>query len=1373
MKSGLLATSCSILLLVTAGNSAKATQSYMVTAQPGFTAIANQLDAGGNTLQEVFPNPTGTLNGNEIYKYNCSGDPGQAGSYSIYIFDSSRATGFRDPNGNTVTTTLVPGEGAFFRNVTGGNIVLTFTGEPHVPVLPIYLPCGCGQYNFISGQTTNASQVFEEFMGIEPVGGECFYGWTGFVWQPNCFDEFGAGWDAGDPVLALGESALVKLVPCSATPQMTCATNRTVDGCSPWDFTPPGNIFVSCYSNYTLTVTTVTNSGPCPLVLTRTWVILDICGDTNSCSETLTVQCCNPCPTNPLALFNTGVDDNGVVLTNGQVDPHYVLTVNTNNTGTNAVAVNTPLVAGWLTNSSTSRWIGPTASGDGSQGGYVYHLSFGVPCTNNAVITGRWAVDNDGYVLLNGNPSLIPPLTGGVPGNFSTWHSFSINSGLVAGQNTLDFVVTNSTTGKTGLRVELSGTATCCCPPTNTIILNTGYNHPQSAVYPIGAPDAFWTVLSDPDTGSYEPRQATVIAKYPSGWADPQPSSQWISSYANAVDDLNGAYDFQTHFCLQTNWTNIVLSFCFRADDWAEVFLNGTANANRIFTGPFPGFRTSDLVCGSLSDQSKFVTGANLLLVRVHNKQNVAMGLNLTGTVTGSGVALDKPECCQPWASLSGRKFNDLNGDGVIDPGEPVLIGWTIYLSDGQTTTTDANGYYYFNNLPPGTYTVTEAQQNGWLQTTPAGGYTVSLGTAQATNDLNFANHYSETNCVQLECPTTNIVVECAGPGGTPVPFTVNATSSCGSVTVVCTPPSPGPFGVGVTTVHCVATDILGNTASCDFRVKVLDESPPAITCPTNIVVESCTNLPVYYTVTATDDCCSNAVTVTCAPPSGSIFTPGTTNPVHCLATDCNGNTNSCDFTVTVLARQSITIFNTGVTNNGSLLANGAVDPHYTLTTNPNGGGSAAFAGDPIPGSWLANSTASRWIGPVANGQTSVNPGTYVYHLSFTLPCTNNILITGRWAADNAGFIQVNQTSTHLGTLTGSDPLNFSTWHSFTVPPGLLVQGQNALDFYVTNTTTSATPSGLRAELSAKVDCCCTPPPTNMAAWWPLDETSGTNALEIIAANNGVATPGVIGSGTGPAPVAGEVSGALYFNNSDYLTVPSAPALNPGAGDLTIDAWVNVPNPGHVYLHPVAHKFDWNQTKGYYLALHSAFGSGAQLRFVIGGGGSLAQYYSSSTPAIVPYGVWTHVAVTVNRSASAVTFYINGIAKTLTSPSIPASSIDNAAPLLIGASSEPGLTLRPISIDELELFKRALTPQEIQALVNTGAGGKCKCACGQPTAPQLSYTRVGSTIILTWPACCLQEADKVTGPYTVISGATSPYTVPTLSSQKYYRLRCN
>ncbi|MEX2168320.1 MAG: S8 family serine peptidase [Pirellulales bacterium] len=77
-------------------------------------------------------------------------------------------------------------------------------------------------------------------------------------------------------------------------------------------------------------------------------------------------------------------------------------------------------------------------------------------------------------------------------------------------------------------------------------------------------------------------------------------------------------------------------------------------------------------------------------------------------------------------ASISGRKFQDQNQNGIQDVGEPGIAGWTMYLDlnqNGQldsgepSTVTGAEGEYAFEQLAPGTYTVAEVNQQGWTRT--------------------------------------------------------------------------------------------------------------------------------------------------------------------------------------------------------------------------------------------------------------------------------------------------------------------------------------------------------------------------------------------------------------------------------------------------------------------------------------------------------------------------------------------------------------------------------------------------------------------------------------------------------------------------------
>jgi len=76
-----------------------------------------------------------------------------------------------------------------------------------------------------------------------------------------------------------------------------------------------------------------------------------------------------------------------------------------------------------------------------------------------------------------------------------------------------------------------------------------------------------------------------------------------------------------------------------------------------------------------------------------------------------------------PSHGLSGFVYHDANNDGVKDPGESGIAGVTITLTGTdhlgnpveESTTTDEDGFYEFQGLRPGIYTLTETQPTGYL----------------------------------------------------------------------------------------------------------------------------------------------------------------------------------------------------------------------------------------------------------------------------------------------------------------------------------------------------------------------------------------------------------------------------------------------------------------------------------------------------------------------------------------------------------------------------------------------------------------------------------------------------------------------------------
>ncbi|KQC07145.1 MAG: hypothetical protein APR55_01040 [Methanolinea sp. SDB] len=108
---------------------------------------------------------------------------------------------------------------------------------------------------------------------------------------------------------------------------------------------------------------------------------------------------------------------------------------------------------------------------------------------------------------------------------------------------------------------------------------------------------------------------------------------------------------------------------------------------------------------------------------------------SVTTTTTTSPTPTPIPDC----GTISGYKWNDLDGDGVWDTGEPGLSGWTVKAYECQTgncnnleekglVTTNPDGYYTFTGLtyqPSTKFKIEEVQQTGWKPTSPSQGYLI------------------------------------------------------------------------------------------------------------------------------------------------------------------------------------------------------------------------------------------------------------------------------------------------------------------------------------------------------------------------------------------------------------------------------------------------------------------------------------------------------------------------------------------------------------------------------------------------------------------------------------------------------------------------
>jgi len=126
---------------------------------------------------------------------------------------------------------------------------------------------------------------------------------------------------------------------------------------------------------------------------------------------------------------------------------------------------------------------------------------------------------------------------------------------------------------------------------------------------------------------------------------------------------------------------------------------------------------------------------------------------------------------------------------------------------------------------------------------------------------------------------------------------------SGGCAPIKITSSHPGSdFPVGSTTITWEAKDASGQTATCQQLITVLDQTPPKLTCPEDIVVQptSLGGTKVIFSPPAvTDNCPGTILTQIAGPSSGSLFPIGVTK-ITFKATDASGNTATCSFMITV-----------------------------------------------------------------------------------------------------------------------------------------------------------------------------------------------------------------------------------------------------------------------------------------------------------------------------------------------------------------------------------------------------------------------------------------------------------------------------------------
>jgi len=268
----------------------------------------------------------------------------------------------------------------------------------------------------------------------------------------------------------------------------------------------------------------------------------------------------------------------------------------------------------------------------------------------------------------------------------------------------------------------------------------------------------------------------------------------------------------------------------------------------------------------------------------------------------------------------------------------------------------------------------------------------------------------------------------------------------------------------------------------------------------------------------------------------------------------------------------------------------------------------------------------------------------------------------------------------------------------------------------------------------------CVSPPEGMVAWWPLDEISGTTVTDIVNGFNGTTQPGPIGGSTGPGPTPtlpssfppGMVGSSLFFGSTRHIRVPHNPNLDPDTGSFAVDFW-----------------FIWGGGSGPIIQKMLPTGEGWGIFLVQSSSNPGTanvevrwRFASGTAMPVAALGItsnrWYHLYAGIIRGGGIGGDYSSfllfdpqlGI-QYQTGPGVvpgiiaPTETVSTAADLIIGGD---GVSPGPqIAIDEIEIFGRTLSIQEIVALEFSGKAGKCKPTCVPPPQGMVGWWPLDET----------------------------------------------
>lgn len=220
-----------------------------------------------------------------------------------------------------------------------------------------------------------------------------------------------------------------------------------------------------------------------------------------------------------------------------------------------------------------------------------------------------------------------------------------------------------------------------------------------------------------------------------------------------------------------------------------------------------------------------------------------------------------------------------------------------------------------------------------------------------------------------------------------------------------------------------------------------------------------------------------------------------------------------------------------------------------------------------------------------------------------------------------------------------------------------------------------------------------------LVAYWPFDEGNGSTAFDAAGDNDGTINGGASYTSTGIAPTPGNVSALTFDGVDDFVAVPHADILDITTA-YTVSVWLNISGSGY---QPIL--FRGATAADIELYWHPA--QGITVVHNRGNGGTFDFVYAVNPPI----GTLFHLAVVFDGTA--VQVYYDGIPAAATTDSALPAPLDTNQGWLIGKGESFGAVFFNGLLDEMRIYNRALSENEIAALANPSPVPDCEADLAQ------------------------------------------------------------